>query len=71
MIEIIKRERLILLLREIYNVLIEFGDILKGILRLVILCVLNNNMLFGIKYLWKKISIVVEERFIVENMVYI
>ena len=70
LIETIKRERPTLSLREIYNVLTEFGDIPKGTSRPAISRALNNNMLSGIKYSWKKISTVAEERFTVENMAY-
>ena len=70
LIETIKRERPTLSLREIYDGLTEFGDIPKGTSRSAISRAFNNNMLSGLKYSWKKISTVAEERFTVENMAY-
>ena len=68
LIETIKRERPTLSLRENYDEITEFGDILKGISRSPISRALNN-ILSGLK--WEKISTVGEERFTAENMAYI
>ena len=54
LIETFKRERPTLSLREIYDGLTEFGDIPKGTSRSAISRALNNNMLSGLKYSWKK-----------------
>ena len=57
-------------LREIHDVVNEFGDIPNGTSISAISRSLRRNMLSGLKYTRKKISTVAQERFTIENMAY-
>lgn len=70
LIETLYRERPTISLREVYDNLIEFGDIPNGTSFSGIARALSSHMLSGLKYSWKKVSRVANERFTVENMAY-
>lgn len=70
LIETLYRERPTISLREVYEKLIEFGDIPNGTSLSSIARALNSYMLSGLKYTRKKVSNLAEERFTIENMAY-
>ena len=70
LIETCKKTRPSSSLKEIQDVLNEFGDIPNGTSISAVSRSLSNNMLSGLKYSRKKISNFAQERFSVENMAY-
>ena len=70
LIETCKKARPSSSLKEILDVLNEFGDIPNSKSISAILHSLSNNMLSGLKYSRKKNSNFAQERFSIENMAY-